>query len=122
VQREALAQGDYRYLIRYAQKLWPDLRHVRWTHWWNGQLALTPDFYPRFHVPSPGLFILTGFARGIAPGVAFGAELAALASGGDVKNFPLPASPIRRIPLHRFWRLGVAARVLQGRILDRLGY
>jgi len=121
IQRAAPALRDFRYLMRYAGQLWPGLRDVRWTHWWNGQLALSPDFYPRFHVPAPGLFILAGFARGVAQGVAFGAELAALASGGKASDFPLPASPIRRIPLHRLWRLGVSVGVLQGRILDRLG-
>lgn len=119
VQREAVAQRDYRHLIRYAQRLWPSLRELRWTHWWNGQLALTADFYPRFHAPSPGLFILSGFARGIALGAAFGTELAALVSGGDVNDFPLPVSEIRPITLHRFWRAGIAFGVLKGRILDR---
>lgn len=121
VQREAPLQRDFLHLIRYAQLLWPALSDLRWTHWWNGQLALTRDFYPRFHLPSPGLFILMGFPRGIALGVAFGAELATLASGGDVSDFPLPASPIRPIPLHRLWRFGVATGVLWGRLLDHLG-
>ncbi len=82
-------------------------------------MALTRDFYPRFHAPAPGLFILAGFARGVAMGVAFGAELAALANGRPVDEFPLPVSDIRPISLHRFWRTGVALSVLKGKILDR---
>ena len=120
VQRDIVAARDFTGLIRYAQQLWPELRQLRWTHWWNGQLALTRDFYPRFHAPAPGLFILTGFARGIALGVAFGAELAALVDGQPVDEFPLPASPVRPIALHRFWRAGIALGVIRGRILDRL--
>lgn len=120
VQRDTDARSDFSGLMRYAQQLWPDLRRLRWTHWWNGQLALTRDFYPRFHAPCPGLFILTGFARGISLGVAFGAELAALASGQPVDQFPLPISSIRPIALHRVWRAGVALEVVKGRILDRL--
>lgn len=120
VQRDAVTKNDFVHLVQYAQRLWPDLRQLRWTHWWNGQLALTQDFYPRFHAPSPGLFILAGFARGISMGVAFGAELAALANGRPVGEFPLPVSDIRPIALHRFWRAGVALGVLKGRILDRI--
>jgi glycine/D-amino acid oxidase-like deaminating enzyme len=122
VQRPANSLADYQHLIGYAERLWPALRTVRWTHWWNGQLALTPDFYPRFYVPAPGLCILIGFARGIASGVSFGEELATLVAGGSRDAFPLPTSPIRPIPMHRYWRLGVAARILQGRMLDLLGY
>lgn len=121
VQRPALDRDDYRNLIRYAERLWPSLRSVRWTHWWNGQLAMKPDYSPRFHRPAPGLFIMLGYARGIALGVSLGAELASVLSGGSLDAFPLPATPIEAIPLHRFWRLGIAARVLHGRILDRLG-
>lgn len=122
VQRDAVARKDFGHLVRYAQRLWPDLCHVRWTHWWNGQLALTRDFYPRFHAPAPGLFVLAGFARGIAMGVAFGAELAALADGRPLNEFPLPVSDIRPIALHRFWRTGVALSALKGKILDRFEF
>jgi glycine/D-amino acid oxidase-like deaminating enzyme len=120
-QRSAITQGDFKHLIRYAEKLWPSLAGIRWTHWWNGQLALTPDFNPRFHMPATGLYIMLGYARGLALSSAFGAELASVLSGAPAAAFPLPVSPIRRIPLQRFWRIGVAARVLQGRLLDSVG-
>ncbi len=116
-QRDAITQADVKHLARYAERLWPVLAGIRWSHWWNGQLALTPDFNPRFHIPAPGLYILLGYARGVALSSAFGAELASVLAG-TAESFPLPVSPIRSIPLHRFWRLGVAARVLQGRLLD----
>jgi glycine/D-amino acid oxidase-like deaminating enzyme len=117
-QRSEVTRGDFKHLAHYAERLWPSLAGCRWTHWWNGQLALTPDFNPRFHMPAAGLYIMLGYARGIALSSAFGAELAAVLTGASVESFPLPVSPIRPIPLHRFWRLGVAARVLQGRLLD----
>ena len=117
-QRSEITQDDCKHLARYAQRLWPSLAGFRWTHWWNGQLALTPDFNPRFHMPAAGLYVMLGYARGVALSSAFGAELAAVLTGASVESFPLPVSPIRSIPLHRFWRLGVAARVLQGRLLD----
>ncbi|MGA2343595.1 MAG: hypothetical protein ABSG29_10425 [Steroidobacteraceae bacterium] len=84
--------------------------------------GVTPDFYPRFHHPQPGLYILLGYSgRGLALSSAMGAELASVLAGAPVEGFPLPVSPVRRMPLHRFWRLGVNARVAYGRLLDRLG-
>src|SRR5271168_5079672 len=121
-QRSALNQEDYRHLVRYAQRLWPSLRRIEWTHWWNGQFALTPDFCPRFHSPEPALYVMLAYSgRGVALASAMGAELAAVVAGAPLESFPLPASPVRAMPLHRFWRLGVNKRVLQGRLLDILG-
>lgn len=121
LQRDARERDDLQHLIRYASRLWPALRGLGWTHWWNGQLAFTRDLYPKFHVPAPGLYVLVGFARGVALSVVFGAELAALLAGSALASFPLPVCPIRPFPLHRLWRLGVVARVLHGRLLDGLG-
>lgn len=107
-----------RYLIRHAGRLWPRLRGaVAWTHGWNGQIAMTRDHLPHLHTPAPGLYALLGYnGRGVALAHALGKALAAsLATGAAM---PLPASPIAPIPLHRFWRLGVAAGMLAGRARD----
>jgi glycine/D-amino acid oxidase-like deaminating enzyme len=121
-QREAPRRGDYRHLTSYARKLWPALERIEWTHWWNGQFALTADFYPRFHIPEPGVFIMLGYSgRGLALSSVMGSELASILAGAPVESFLLPVSPIRSLPLHRFWRLGVQAGVLRGRVLDALG-
>ena len=122
-QRKATNREDYRHLVSYARQLWPDLARIEWTHWWNGQFALTPDFLPRFHHPQPGLYIFLGYSgRGLALSSAMGAELASVLSGAPVESFALPVSSVRRMPLHRFWRVGVNARVAYGRLLDRLGH
>ena len=122
VQRAAPGLGDYSHLVAYANRLWPALRGVRWTHWWNGQFALTPDFYPRFHAPAPNLYIALGYSgRGVALATAMGRELASAAQGLPLAELAVPPSPVPHIPLHRFWRLGVAARVAHGRLLDALG-
>lgn len=110
------------YLVNYAEKLWPALRGVRWTHGWNGQLAMTTDHYPHLHEPAPGLLAGLGYnGRGVAMATVMGAQLAARALGRPAAALDLPVSPIRPIPLHRFWRLGVWAKVTQGRVLARLG-
>jgi glycine/D-amino acid oxidase-like deaminating enzyme len=122
-QRRTNTHADYEHLVRYAERLWPQLARVEWTHWWNGQFALTPNFYPRFHAPAPNLFIVLGYSgRGLALGAAMGAPLASLALGTPLKEFVLPVTPVRAIPLHRLWPIGVTAGVLRGRLLDRLGH
>jgi glycine/D-amino acid oxidase-like deaminating enzyme len=121
-QHKAVNREDYRHLVNHAIKLWPGLAGIEWTHWWNGQFALTPDFYPRFHIPDSGLFVLLGYSgRGVALASAMGAELASVVAGAPPESFPLPVSPIRSIRFHRCWRLGVNIRVLHGRLLDHLG-
>lgn len=119
-QRPATAKGDYAHLITYAETLWPALRGTRWTHGWNGQFALTPDFYPRLHMPAPGLFIGLGYSgRGVALGTAMGRELAAAALGAPCQSLALPVTAIPRIRFHRFWRVGVALGVAAARVHDR---
>ncbi len=121
-QHSDAARAHYGHLVRYAERLWPALAAVEWTHWWNGQFALTPDFYPRFHAPAPGLFIGLGYSgRGVAFGTAMGAQLAAAAAGEPLESLALPVTPVPRLRFHRFWRIGVAAGVSYGRIRDRLG-
>jgi glycine/D-amino acid oxidase-like deaminating enzyme len=122
VQRTAPRLIDYRHLVQHAERLWPALAAVRWTHWWNGQFALTPDFYPRLHAPAPGVYIALGYSgRGLALATAIGKELAAAASGTPLEQLSIPVTPIRPIALHGLWRAGVAARVAYGRVRDRLG-
>ena len=122
VQRAAPGFSDYRHLVRYAERLWPDIRRVQWSHWWNGQFALTPDFYPRLHAPAPGVFIALGYSgRGVALATSMGEVVAAAVDGTAHSDLAVPVSPIRRIPLHAFWRLGVAGRIAYGRLRDAVG-
>lgn len=121
-QRASLEFRDYRHLVEYALRLWPALAGIEWTHWWNGQFALTPDFYPHFHHPAPGLHAALGYSgRGVALGIAVGRELASAGEGIALADLAVPVTPIRRIALHRFWRLAVAARIALGRLQDALG-
>ncbi|SDE23958.1 NAD(P)/FAD-dependent oxidoreductase [Belnapia rosea] len=110
------------YLLRYAERLWPALQGAEWTHGWNGQLAMTPDHYPHIHQPAPGLICCLGYnGRGVALSTAMGGEVARLATGTPAGEIAMPVTPIRPMPFHGFWRAGVMAKVLEGRIRDRLG-
>ena len=121
-QRRATELTDYAHLVSYARQLWPALAAIDWTHWWNGQFALTPDFYPRLHAPAPGLLIALGYSgRGVALATALGAQLADAVTGTALDTLALPVTGIPRIPLHGLWRVGVAARLAYGRLLDHIG-
>ena len=72
------------YLMRYAERLWPGVRGVRWTHGWNSRLAMTADHYPHVHEPGPGALVYLGCnGRGVALGTAMGQQLAKRLIGGE---------------------------------------
>jgi hypothetical protein len=52
---------------------------------------------------------------------AMGGEMAKLAAGAKARDIAMPVTTIRPIPFHGFWRLGVMAKVMEGRIRDRFG-
>ncbi|MBB3900188.1 NAD(P)/FAD-dependent oxidoreductase [Roseococcus suduntuyensis] len=118
-QRPLPGPDSIRYLAEYARKLWPVLGGVEWTHGWNGQIAITADYYPHLHEPAPGLIAALGYnGRGVAMATAMGAQIARRLAGQEVD---MPITAITPVPFHGFWKLGVAAKVWQGRVLDRLG-
>ena len=122
VQRPLRTHADVRHLTDYAARWWPELRGIAWPQSWNGQFALTPDFYPRVHAPAPGIWVALGYSgRGVALATRLGAALAESVSGAGRDALPWPVTAIPRIPLHRFWPVGVALGVALGRVRDRFG-
>ena len=114
--------SDVAYLIRYAERLWPSLKGVTWTHGWNSRLAITPDHYPHVHEPAENLLISLGCnGRGVALSTAMGAQLACRLIGGSKAEIDMPVTAIKPMAMHAFWPLGVTAAVLTGRVRDRLG-
>jgi glycine/D-amino acid oxidase-like deaminating enzyme len=114
--------ADISYLIRYAERLWPQLKGVSWTHGWNSRLAITADHYPHVHEPAENLLISLGCnGRGVALSTAMGAQLARRLKGGKDAAIDMPITGIKPIPMHAFWPVAVTATVLAGRARDRLG-
>jgi glycine/D-amino acid oxidase-like deaminating enzyme len=114
--------SDIAYLTRYAERLWPQLKGVAWTHGWNSRLAITPDHYPHVHEPAENLLISLGYnGRGVALSTAMGGQLARRLAGGKDTEIDMPITGIKPMPMHAFWRIGVTAAVLAGRVRDRLG-
>ena len=114
--------SDVSYFIRYAERLWPQLKGVSWTHGWNSRLAITADHYPHVHEPAENLLISLGCnGRGVALSTAMGAQLARRLIGGKNAEIDMPVTGIKPIAMHAFWPVGVTAAVLAGRVRDRLG-
>ncbi|WP_438748526.1 NAD(P)/FAD-dependent oxidoreductase [Pararhizobium sp. O133] len=114
--------GALAYLQRYAVALWPELKGVRWTHAWNGQLAITADHLPHLHAPTDDVLIYLGCnGRGVALATAMGQQLAQRLIDGPSTTIDLPFSDIQPMRFHAFWPIGTHAAMLWGRMKDRLG-
>ncbi|WP_243429796.1 NAD(P)/FAD-dependent oxidoreductase [Acetobacter sacchari] len=107
------------FLRELALRMWPNLDGVEWTHGWNGRLAMTRDHYPHWHEPTPGVIAALGYnGRGVAMATLLGREISRRIDGTPAHDVLLPTRPISPIPLHRFWPVGVAARVAFGQWKD----
>lgn len=112
---------DLIFLRRYAERLWPQLRGIGWTHGWNGQVAITLDHYPHIHEPAPGVTACLGYnGRGVAMASAMGPQLANRILGGGQAEIDMPITDLKPVPFHGLWRTAVAARIAYGRIRDYL--
>lgn len=119
--RDLSGPAAFPFLQKYACKLWPFLGGTAWRYGWNGQLAMTLDHYPHWHEPIEGIMACVGYnGRGVAMGTLMGREIARRISGVPAGEILLSVSPLRPIPAHFGWRLGVAGAVLRGRIMDAL--
>lgn len=108
------------YLMQRALNLWPALKTVGWSHGWNGQLAVTLDYYPHWHEPEPGLIACVGYnGRGVAMATVMGKNIAHSITGQETPLFP--TTPVKPIAGHFAWKMGVAGRIAWGRVADKIG-
>jgi glycine/D-amino acid oxidase-like deaminating enzyme len=109
VMRPSSDFADYRGLIAHAKKLFPALEAARWSHCWNGRVAVTWDELPHIHEPAEGLSIGLGYnGRGVALATAMGRMLARRISNEELD---LPVTSLQPISWHFGWPLAVAARL-----------
>lgn len=117
--RDMTGAGRFPYLIRHAQRLWPDLDDGIWIDGWNGQLAITRDHYPHWHHPASGIFACVGYnGRGVAMATVTGRAIADHLVHDAPPLFPF--SRVRPILGHAAWKAGVTARIGLGRLADRI--
>ena len=110
--------GPNHHLHEAAQRLFPALEDVQWEYHWGGYVAMTLDKLPRLIRLAEGVHAGLGFnGRGVAMATVMGRELAKVVQG---MSSDIPVKPLARIPLHRLRQVGIATRILYGRIRDRL--
>jgi len=120
--REINSADALRYLVRYSERLWPELKGLRWTHGWSGQLAVTTDHYPHLHEPADNVLICLGYnGRGVAMATAMGREISRRVLGTQVAHLDMPVTALKTIPFHGLWRSAAAAKIAYGRVRDVLG-
>lgn len=119
--REPEPESDWGHLKRDAVSLYPALAGIPFTHRWAGRVAIHPDYWPRLHVPEPGIVVAIGCqGRGIGWQSAMGAELARIVLDKDHEPV-LPVTGVTRIPFAPLKRVGVSLTIAAMRVLDRLG-
>lgn len=120
-QRDGNDRATFRYLIRCAEALYPGLRGVGWSYFWNGQVAVTEDHFPHLHEPAPGIVAALGYnGRGIAMATMMGRIVARRLLGAAEDALELPVTTIKPFRFHAFWKPVVGLRTLQELAMDRL--
>lgn len=78
---------------RTIKKIFPQVGSFSLDYAWNGQIAMTVDHIPRFHMPADNFVSVSSYnGRGIGPGTVFGKLLAELVQGASKDTIPLPVS------------------------------
>ena len=121
-QRPSTGPADYAHLVCYAERLFPELKGIAWPYRWHGQVAVTTDHYPHLNEPETGAHLALGYnGRGVAMATVLGRLVASrIASGGGDIDMPVRRE-LEPMKFHAFWRFGVEARMVYGRLRDRLG-
>ncbi len=112
--------SDRQRVIKGLRAVYPQFPDLNVDDLWGGRIAITLDHLPHVHELGPGL--ITGLGcngRGVALATAMGAQLSSWILHRKASDLAIPFTPMRRIPLHRFHRIGVRAAVWWKEFRDR---
>jgi len=102
------------------QRLWPQIGDVRFDHVWNGYVAMTDNFMPRFHRLGSDAWAWAGCnGRAVGLAVALGGEFAKAVRGVPERDLALPFTEPAPLPLHSLARRVAPLMLLRYRMLDR---
>lgn len=114
----AAEEGSTREVCEIAERYFPALAGVEWTHDWAGTVAMTWDHAPKLMRLADGVYAGMGFnGRGVAMATAMGGQLARAVMQQPTD---LPLKPLYKTPFHGLRTLGIFGTLVQGRILDRM--
>ncbi len=87
-------------------RLFPDLGPIRFAHYWQGLIDMTPKRFTGVHRLADNLYTAIGFSgRGVPTATAVGRDIATMLITGDEDAMALPITPLPHAP---FARLGSA--------------
>ena len=113
--------GGFDWLLRDAQRVFPQLGEVNWRFRWGGQIAITADRLPHFHEPRKGLIAGLGYnGRGVAMSHVMGLTLAQRVLGAPVESLPFPSTAIKSMPFRAIQMMGKGSVIQMMRMLDYL--
>ena len=108
-------------LRRSSLELFPQLGPARWQFAWGGFVAMTADHYPHLNPVGDRIVAGLGFnGRGVAMATVMGRVMADWAQGVPSAELGIPLTPPRPIPFHALRRLGAAAAIARGQLMDLL--
>jgi glycine/D-amino acid oxidase-like deaminating enzyme len=108
--RAPRALADFRLQRATLARLYPALAEAPITHAWGGEVAVTPDRWPRLFTLDDGLLGAIGCnGKGAAWNIAWGPKLAEVLAGAPLHAQPVPPTKPVPIPLHGLKRVYAAA-------------
>ncbi len=120
VGRDGRFQG-FDWLIKDAERVFPQLRGATWSHGWGGRVALTEDHLPHLHEPQSGLLVGLGYnGRGVAMSNVMGRVMAERVLGATADSLPFPTTAIKAMPFRALQLTGLGTAVWFMRLLDYL--
>lgn len=108
---DGIAASHVRAIEQGMKRIFPQVGDVGIDFKWAGQIDITADSRLHVHEIGPNGWVVVGFnGRGVAQATAIGKAVADRIASGRPEDLPLPATPIRPVPLHGL-RLPVMAAV-----------
>lgn len=120
-QRETDDPQAFSPVLARLKSAFPILGEPRIAFRWAGNVAITTDHVPHMHELAPNLHAGLGYnGRGVAMSTMMGKLLAERVAGARAEDIALPATPLRRIPLHGWRATGTALAIGWKRLQDRI--
>ncbi|ABD56868.1 NAD(P)/FAD-dependent oxidoreductase [Jannaschia sp. CCS1] len=113
--------GGFDWLMKDVARVFPQLRDVKWTYRWGGNIAVTEDHLPHLHEPQAGLIVGLGYnGRGVAMSNVMGRVMAERILGAPPEDLPFPVTDVAGIPMRRLKMVGMKHVIRWMKFLDYL--